>query len=267
MKKQYKLGVIGGGFMARAILQGAVRSEFIKAKKVIVADPSQSALAQLEELGVECTRDNRVVAANCEYLLIAVKPQTFAAVAEDLHEVSVDKIITIMAGDRKEKIRAALPWALPKIARAMPNLPCSVGAGMTALDLSDFDGEIDDCAFVHSIFDNVGNVLEVPEEKLNAVTGISGSGPAYVYMFIEALADGAVKCGLSRKDAYEMVAQTVLGSAKMVLETGKHPGELKDMVCSPGGTTIAAVEALEQWGFRNAIMKATDACYDRCRSL
>ena len=102
---------------------------------------------------------------------------------------------------------------------------------------------------------------------MDAVACASGSSPAYVYMFIVALADGAVKCGLSSKDAYEMVAQTVLGSAKMVLETGKHPGELKDMVCSPGGTTIAAVEALEQWGFRNAIMKATDACYDRCRSL
>ena len=268
MKKQYKLGVIGGGFMARAILQGAVRSEFIKAKKVIVADPSQSALAQLEELGVECTRDNRVVAANCEYLLIAVKPQTFAAVAEDLHEVSVDKIITIMAGVRKEKIRAALPWALPKIARAMPNLPCSVGAGMTALDLSDFDGEIDDCAFIHSIFDNVGNVLEVPEEKLNAVTGISGSGPAYVYMFIDGLIRAGIRQGLTEDEAKTLAVNTVAGGAEMVAHSeDKSLEELISAVCSKGGTTIQAVDSFKNDNLYEVIDRAVAACVKRAEEL
>lgn len=268
MKKQYKLGVIGGGFMARAILQGAVRSDFIKAKKVIVSDPSQEALSQLEELGVECVHDNRAVAANSEYLLIAVKPQSFAAVAENLQGIAMDRIITIMAGVRKEKIRAALPWALPKIARAMPNLPCSIGAGMTALDLSDFDGDADDCAFIHSVFDNIGNVLEIPEEKLNAVTGISGSGPAYVYMFIDGLVRAGINQGLTEDEAKTLAVNTVSGGAEMVACTeDKSLEELVSAVCSKGGTTIQAVESFRKDDIYGMIDRAVAACVNRAEEL
>ena len=268
MKKQYKLGVIGGGFMARAILQGAVRSEFIRAKKVIVADPSREALERLEELGVDCTQDNRDVAANCEYLLFAVKPQTFPAVAAELHGVQIEKVITIMAGVRKEKIRAALSWALPKIARAMPNLPCSIGAGMTALDLSDFDGDADDCAFIHSVFDNVGNVLDVAEDRLNAVTGISGSGPAYVYMFIDGLVRAGMRQGLTEDEAKTLAVNTVAGGAEMVAHAeDKTLDELISAVCSKGGTTIQAVESFRREDLYGIIDRAVAACVRRAEEL
>lgn len=268
MKKQYKLGVIGGGFMARAILQGAVRSEFIRAKKVIVADPSREALERLEELGVDCTHDNRDVAANCEYLLFAVKPQTFPAVAAELHGVQIEKVITIMAGVRKEKIRAALSWALPKIARAMPNLPCSIGAGMTALDLSDFDGDADDCAFIHSVFDNVGNVLDVAEDKLNAVTGISGSGPAYVYMFIDGLVRAGMRQGLTEDEAKTLAVNTVAGGAEMAAHAeDKTLDELISAVCSKGGTTIQAVDSFRREDLYGIIDRAVAACVRRAEEL
>ena len=268
MKKQFKLGVIGGGFMARAILQGAVGSEFLKAKKIVVADPSQPALDLLQEMGVECTHDNRFAAENCEYLFIAVKPQNFAAVAESLRGVEVEKVITIMAGVKKQKIAASLSWAHPKIARAMPNLPCSVGAGMVALDLSDFDGEVDDCAFIHSLFDNVGNVLDVPEEKLNAVTGISGSGPAYVYMFIDGLIRAGMAQGLTEDEAKTLAVNTVAGGAEMVARSeGKSLEELINAVCSKGGTTIQAVDSFRRDDLYGAIDRAVAACVRRAEEL
>lgn len=267
MKKQFKLGVIGGGFMARAILQGAVGSEFLRPKKIAVADPSQAALDKLEEMGVERTRDNRFVAENCEYLLIAVKPQNFPAVAESLRGIAVEKVVTIMAGVRKQKIAAAMSWAQPKIARAMPNLPCSVGAGMTALDLSDFD-DVDDCAFIHALFDNVGNVLDVAEEKLNAVTGISGSGPAYVYMFIDGLIRAGMAQGLTEDEAQTLAINTVAGGAEMVAcSEGKPIEELISAVCSKGGTTIQAVESFRRDDLYGAIDRAVAACVRRAEEL
>ena len=149
----------------------------------------------------------------------------------------------------------------------MPNTPAMIGEGMTGVcfDENEFDeNEID---VINKIFESTGKAKKVDEKLMNSVVCASGSSPAYVFMFIEALADSAVKCGLPRKDAYEFVAQTVLGSAKLMLETGKHPGELKDMVCSPGGTTIAGVAELEKNGFRKAIFEATDACFNKCNNI
>ena len=268
MKKQYKLGVIGGGFMAHAILKGVIYSDFLKPKKIIVADLSQDALENIKYLGVNTTANNRDVAANCEFLLFAVKPQNFPSVAESLHGVPVEKIITIMAGVKKQKIKEQLFGSGIRIARAMPNLPCSIGSGVTALDLSDFEDSVDDCAFIDSVFNCLGNVLGVPEEKLNAVTGISGSGPAYVYMFIDGLVKAGVRQGLTEDEAKTLAVSTVFGGADMVAHAeDKTLDELIGAVCSKGGTTIQAVESFRRDDFCGMIDRAVSACVRRAEEL
>ena len=264
MKKQYKLGVIGGGFMAQAIIKGIT---FIKPKKIIVSDPSEAAQKRLEDLGVNVTANNRDVADNCEYLLLAVKPQTFPAVAESLRGVPVEKVISIMAGMKKQKIKDAL-FGDVKVARVMPNLPCSINFGMAALDLSDFEDDVDDCAFVQEIFNSVGNTLIVPEEKLNAVTGISGSGPAYVYMFIDGLIRAGVRQGLTEDEAKTLAVNTVVGGAEMVVHTeDKSIDEMIAAVCSKGGTTIQAVESFKKDDMEGLIDRAVAACVKRAEEL
>lgn len=265
MKKQYKLGIIGGGFMAQAIIKGI---DFIKPKKIIVSDPSETAQRNLEDLGVNVTANNRDVADNCEYLLLAVKPQTFPAVAESLRGVPVEKVISIMAGVKKQKIKDALFGKNVKVVRVMPNLPCSINFGMTALDLSDFEDDVDDCAFVQEIFNSVGNTLIVPEEKLNAVTGISGSGPAYVYMFIDGLIRAGIKQGLSEDEAKTLAVNTVVGGAEMVVHTeDKTIDEMIAAVCSKGGTTIQAVESFKKDDMDGMIDRAVSACVKRAEEL
>ncbi len=264
MKKQYKLGVIGGGFMAQAIIKGIT---FIKPKKIIVSDPSEAAQKRLEDLGVNVTANNRDVADNCEYLLLAVKPQTFPAVAESLRGVPVAKVISIMAGMKKQKIKDAL-FGDVKVARVMPNLPCSINFGMAALDLSDFEDDVDDCAFVQEIFNSVGNTLIVPEEKLNAVTGISGSGPAYVYMFIDGLIRAGVRQGLTEDEAKTLAVNTVVGGAEMVVHTeDRSIDEMIAAVCSKGGTTIQAVESFKKDDMEGMIDRAVAACVKRAEEL
>ena len=268
MKKQYKLGVIGAGFMAQAILKGVIYSDSLKAKKIIVSDASDHALAGVEYLGVHCTRSNADVAEMCEYLLLAVKPQNFAAVAESIRGIPVEKVITIMAGVTKEKVKGLLLGNDIKVARAMPNLPCSIGSGMIALDASDFDENIDDSAFIDSVFSNCGTVLNVSEEKLNAVTGISGIGPAYVYLFIDGLIKAGVAHGLTEDEAKTLAVTTVYGGAEMVArEETKSLEELIAAVCSKGGTTIQAVESFRKDDLEGTIARAVSACVKRAEEL
>lgn len=268
MKKQFKLGVIGGGFMAQAILKGAIYSDSLRAKKIIVADVSRKTLDQLEELGVSTTESNADAAQNCEYLLFAVKPQNFPAVAEGLRGIPVEKAITIMAGVKKQKIKDLLGAPALRVARAMPNLPCSIGSGMTGLDLSDFEGDVDDCSFIDSVFSNIGNVLNVGEEKMDAVVGISGSGPAYVYMFIDGLIRAGVKQGLSEDEAKVLAVNTVAGGAEMVAHTeDKTIDQLISAVCSKGGTTIEAVESFRRDDMYGMIDRAVAACARRSKEL
>ena len=268
MKKQYKLGVIGGGFMAHAILKGVIYSDFLKPKKIIVADPSGEALEKLKYLGVNTTANNRDVADNCEFLLFAVKPQNFLAVADSLRGVPVEKAITIMAGVKKQKVKDLLFGNDVRVARAMPNLPCSIGSGVTALDLSEFEDSVDDCAFVESVFNCLGNVLCVPEEKLNAVTGISGSGPAYVYMFIDGLIKAGVRQGLTEDEAKTLAVSTVFGGADMVGHSeDKTLDELISAVCSKGGTTIQAVDSFKRDDLYGVIDRAVSACVKRAEEL
>lgn len=268
MKKQYKLGVIGCGFMASAILRGAVLSDFLKAKKIIVSDTSIEKLEKMgEELGITVSDSNRYVAENSEFLLFAVKPQTFPEVARELEGICPDKVISIMAGVKRAKIKNSLGVGIIKVARCMPNLPCSVGSGMMAVDMSDFNSDTDDIEFISNLFNCMGEVLSTDESKLDAVTGISGSGPAYVFMFIDSLIDAGIRQGLTRDEAKLLAVQTVIGGADMVVHSEKPLSELIMSVCSKGGTTIEAVKVLEENNFRGIISDAVDACVKRSKEL
>lgn len=268
MKKQYKLGVIGCGFMASAILRGAVLSDYLKAKKIIVSDTSIEKLENMgQELGITVSDSNRYVAENSEYLLFAIKPQTFPEVAKELEGICPNKVISIMAGVKKAKIKNSLGVGVIKVARCMPNLPCSVGSGMMAVDMSDFNSDTDDIEFISKLFNCMGEVLSTDESKLDAVTGISGSGPAYVFMFIDSLIDAGVKQGLTKDEAKLLAVQTVVGGADMVIHSDKPLNELIMSVCSKGGTTIEAVKVLEENNFRGIISDAVAACVRRSEEL
>ena len=268
MKKQYKLGVIGCGFMASAILRGAVLSDFIKAKRIIVSDTSIEKLENMgQELGVTVSDSNRYVAENSEYILFAIKPQTFPEVAQDLKGICPEKVISIMAGVKKARIKNSLGVGIIKVARCMPNLPCSVGSGMMAVDMSDFNSDTDDTEFISKLFNCMGEVLSTGESKLDAVTGISGSGPAYVFMFIDSLIDAGIEQGLTKDEAKLLAVQTVIGGADMVVHSQKPLSELIMSVCSKGGTTIEAVKVLEENNFRGIISDAVSACVKRSEEL
>ncbi|MDO5349416.1 MAG: pyrroline-5-carboxylate reductase [Lachnospiraceae bacterium] len=263
-----RIGFIGMGNMGSAIMKGLLSHGF-GASKILFTDVNETQREKITaETGVTGLTSNTECARSVKYLVLAVKPQYYAGVLKEIMPVlhSEQVVISIAPGKTISYLKEELGED-KRIVRAMPNTPALVGEGMTGVAFDETAFTQEEQQMIRSFFTSFGKMEKVEERLLDAVVCASGSSPAYVYMFIEALADSAVKCGLPRKQAYEMVAQTVLGSAKMVLETGMHPGELKDMVCSPGGTTIAAVEALEQWGFRNALMKASNACFDRCRGI
>lgn len=266
MKKQFKLGVIGCGYMSQVIIKGAVLSDFLRARKIIVSDVNEEPLDAIEELGVQTCMDNQYVAQNSEYLLIAVKPQNFAEVAMEIKKSEPDKIISVMAGVKKHKIKSAI-GAEVKVARCMPNLPCSVGSGMMGIDMTDFNSYPDDLEFISALFNCMGTVLSVEESKLDAVTGISGSGPAYVFLFIDSLIDAGIKQGLTKDEAKILATNTVLGSAEMVINSDSTVPELIKRVCSKGGTTIEAIKILEEKNFREIICEAVDACVKRSKEL
>lgn len=262
-----KIGFIGMGNMGYAILKGLLKC--YDKEELIFTDVNEDRMNQVtKETGVPHAGSNAECANRCQYLVLAVKPQYYAPVLQNIMNFVTPKhiIISIAPGITIGQLKESL-GVDRRIVRAMPNTPALVGEGMTGVcyDAALFSDE--EKASIAEIFQSFGRMKVVEERLINAVVCASGSSPAYVYMFIEALADSAVKYGLPRQDAYEMAAQTVLGSARMVLETGMHPGALKDNVCSPGGTTIAAVSALEEHGFRNSIIKAADACYEKCSKL
>ena len=220
--------------------------------------------------GIGYCANTKELAAACENIVICVKPQMLNEVFRDFEQTALrgKTIISIVAGVSSSTLYEGIRQDV-RIARIMPNTPAMVKEGMSCICFADYSGGFDDeqKKAVTDLFEKVGKVEIIGENLMNAAICANGSSPAYVYMFIEALADSVVKYGIPRKTAYKLAAQTVLGSAKLVLESGEHPGVLKDNVCSPGGTTIAAVEALEEYGFRNAIMKATDACFAKGQEL
>ena len=262
-----KTGFIGTGNMGYAILKGLLK--IYSQDELMITDANKDKRQQVsQEMGVAAAEDNETLAKSVKYIVLAVKPQYYGAVLKDIAPVVTKEqvIISIAPGITIDDLKKELGDD-KRIVRAMPNTPALIGEGMTGVcyDRQLFTEEEE--KEIHTFFSSFGKMRIVEERLINAVVCVSGSSPAYVYMFIEALADSAVKYGLPRDTAYEMAAQAVAGSAKMVLETGKHPGELKDAVCSPGGTTIAAVSALEEAGFRSAVIEAMKACADVSRNL
>ena len=262
-----KLGFVGGGNMAEAIIKGALQANALMSQDIFVVDVSAERLKYLAATyGVRVSTTWDELHENADVVLLAIKPQQAKSVLEEHRNTLKEKcIVSIMAGISTQSIADTL-GVNAKILRVMPNTPALIGKGITVLssqhtlDEKTFD-------FMHLIFKSLGDVLVLNEAYFHGVTALSGSGPAYVYMFIEALADAAVAQGLPRAEALRMATQTVYGAAAMVSETGQHPAVLKDMVCSPGGTTIMAVKALEQSGFRNATMSAVDAAACQSKKL
>ncbi|MCH5147344.1 MAG: pyrroline-5-carboxylate reductase [Clostridiales bacterium] len=267
MKKKFKLGVIGCGYMGSAIIRGVVLSDFINPKKIVVSDLIENNLDKINELGVFTCNSNKYVAENSEYLLVAVKPQNFNALINSLGDYKPEKIISVMAGIKKQTIKEALGRYTVRVARCMPNLPCSIGSGAMGIDMSDFNGDTDDTDFISNIFNNLGVVLSIDESKIDAVIGISGSGPAYAFMFIDSLIDAGVQQGLSKDEAKILAVQTVLGAAEMVQREEEPLSELIMRVCSKGGTTIEAVKVLEENRFRAIVSGAVAACVKRAKEL
>jgi pyrroline-5-carboxylate reductase len=264
---QQTFGFIGAGQMARALAGGFVKAGLTRGERIVAADPLEPALAAFEDAvsGSRRLPDNASVARQAEVLFLATKPQQIRAALAELQGAADGKlVISIAAGIKLATLAAALDKA--RLVRVMPNTPCLVGQSASAYALgpraTPADGQL-----VAELLGAVGIAFAVEEKLLDAVTGLSGSGPAFVYVMIEALSDGGVRMGLPRDVATALAAQTLRGAAQMVLETGEHPSVLKDRVASPGGTTIAGLQALESGGLRGTLMAAVEAATRRSIEL
>jgi pyrroline-5-carboxylate reductase len=262
-----KLGIIGGGVMGEALLSRLIDQQIYLPDRIWVSDPQvqrQNFLASQYQVNV--THDNQVVVNHADILLLAIKPQVFDAVIAPLEKSgrSTQLIVSILAGVPLQRLEKAFPNQ--PVIRAMPNTPATVGAGMTAIAPGSH-AQFSHLQTARQLFEAVGAVVDVPEQSIDAVTGLSGSGPGYVAVMIEALIDGGVAVGLPRATATQLAIQTVLGTAELLQTTGIHPAELKDRVTSPGGTTIAGISHLESVGFRSALIEAVRAAYERSREL
>ncbi|MDQ0273637.1 pyrroline-5-carboxylate reductase [Cytobacillus purgationiresistens] len=262
------IGFIGCGKMAQAIIGGILKSKLVLPDQMIASAKSIETLEKVKaNYQIEVTESNIKVAKVADILFLAVKPNIHSEIISEIKGDLKDgtTVITIAAGISLNYLEEAFGYPL-KAVRSMPNTPSLTGEGMSAVCANDLLDE-KSLQDVIDIFSSFGKVEVIVERLMDSVPAISGSSPAYVYMFIEALADGGVKEGLSREQAYKMAAQAVLGAAKMVLDTGKHPGELKDQVCTPGGATIEAVTELEKQGLRAAVLSAMEQCTKKTKGL
>lgn len=268
MSLNKKIGFLGGGNMAEAIIRGLLRGELFPASHVLASGPREERLAFLSEhYGIETTTSNLELVRQSDVVVLAVKPQLLPKV---LREVSDEigpghLVVSVAAGIPITAIESKLRAGV-RVVRSMPNTPALVNAGATAIAPGEHATK-DDLDLAKSIFDAVGITVVLDENQLDAVTGLSGSGPAYIFLILEALADAGVKVGLSRRNAQRLAAQTVMGSAKLLLETDEHPGRLKDMVTSPGGTAIAGLHTLEEGGMRTTLINAVESATNRAREL
>lgn len=258
------IGFIGAGNMGFAMLKGA---QSVFGKNIVYTDISKERLEFVrQETGISFLESNQEVIDQSDIIVLAIKPQYMNQVLRDLTFTNNKILISISPGITTQTVYALIS-GMARVVRAMPNTPALVGEGMSGIcyDISQYSE--DEKELIMSFFKSFGKAVVLPESLMDAVVPISGSSPAYVYLFIEAMADAGVLHGLPRKTAYEMAAQSVLGAAKMVLETGDHPGLLKDAVCSPGGTTIEAVRILENKGMRSAVIEAMDGCYKKSQTF
>jgi pyrroline-5-carboxylate reductase len=264
----HSIGFIGAGNMAEALIRGLVRGGHIAANRITASGPRRERLDELaRSYEIAITLDNREVARSAGVVVLSVKPQILDKV---LREVGGQLqpgtlVVSIAAGVDTETIERGVPEGV-RVVRAMPNTPALVGAGATAIAPGKRASEAD-LATAKAVFDAVGITVVLDEHHLDAVTGLSGSGPAYIFLILEALSDAGVKVGLSRRSAQMLAAQTVMGSAKMLLETSEHVGRLKDMVTSPGGTAIAGLHTLEEGGLRTTLINAVETATKRAKEL
>ena len=257
-----KLGFIGAGNMASAIIKGLIKSGSMPAEHIYISRKNPEKSADFLSMGVQLCMSNRKLAQTCDCIVLAIKPVYTADVIEEIHSCIHGKLIISIVGSWSYQM---LFDALPddaRFVRVMPNTPLAVGEGMSLIS-SRYTCTDNEFAFAKSIFECAGKVSIVEDHVYTAATSISGCGPAFVYQFIEALADGGVRYGVPRATAYELAAQTLIGAAKMVLESGEHPGQLKDAVCSPGGSTIEGVYALEKGGMRASVIDAVGAAVEK----
>lgn len=259
------VGTIGAGNMAEALLRGLLRAG-MKPEQLCGSDPDPARRRTLtDELGIRGTDDNAEVARRSEVVVLAVKPGVVEAAVRGLPDSARPLFVSIAAGRSTASLRAAL-GERARIVRAMPNTPGLISAGISAI-ADDSGASEEDLALAEAVLGAIGRVLRVPESQLDAVTGLSGSGPAYVYLFVEALSEAGVREGLPVVIARELALETVLGAARLLRESGEHPAVLRDRVTSPGGTTIAGLAALEQKGLRAALLAAVHAATERSREL
>jgi pyrroline-5-carboxylate reductase len=267
-----KLGFIGGGNMAEAMIKGLISASFVEPNSIFVSDVVSERLEFLHsEYKVKAVPDNRELVGKCDILILAVKPQVVKAVIKNVRDLIDAKklLVSVAAGVPIATILKVLKAGQNKkynVVRTMPNTPALVQEGVTAIAAGENVSKVD-IQIAHRLFEAVGKTVDVDEIHLDAVTGLSGSGPAYIFMIIEALSDAGVKMGLSRDVSNTLTVQTVLGSAKLAWESQKHPGELKDMVTSPGGTTISGLHSLEKGGLRTTLMNAVEAATKRSQEL
>jgi pyrroline-5-carboxylate reductase len=262
------LAFLGAGAMGEALMRGLVSAQVYAPADIVAYDADCARVQSVaKSLGVRVAASPASLVEGAETLLLAVKPQVLTSALEPLRELVGENqtVISIAAGVSTARIEDCFTQKVP-VVRVMPNTPALIGAAASAIAPGQWATSTH-LAQAHRIFDAVGLAVDVDEKLLDAVTGLSGSGPAYVYVFIEALSDAGVRAGLPRDVATQLAAQTVMGSARMVLETGTHPGALKDMVTSPGGTTIAGLHTLEQNAFRGAVIDAVQAATQRSKEL
>ena len=262
------IGFIGAGNMGSAMIGGLVASAFVKASHIHIYDPDWSKVSSLKDTyGVQDSSGLENLVNQSDVLVIAVKPHIYPPVLQQIRSLIRQDhlVVSIAAGVTLHQLEEMV-GADKKIFRTMPNTPALVGTGMSAISPNE-NATPEDLAFITDFFQSFGRCQVVAESLMDVVIGVSGSSPAYAFLFLESMADGAVKNGMARDQAYFFAAQALLGAATMVLETKKHPGELKDMVCSPGGTTIDAVASLEKNGFRNAVIAAVDTAVQKAKAM
>lgn len=265
---EQKIGFIGCGNMAKAMIGAMVRSEMIRPENIYASDGYRPSLEEAHRsYGITMAEDNAKVVEHCDIIFLAVKPNGYQALMKEIADMNISgKIyVSIAPGKTLQFLQEGL-GSPAKILRTMPNTPAMVGEGVTAI-CPNANITTEELEILKTIIGTFGMAEQIEEKLFDSVVAVSGSSPAYVFMFIEAMADSAVLQGMPRPQAYRFAAQAVLGSAKMVLESGKHPGELKDMVCSPGGTTIEAVAVLEELGFRSSVIEAMRVCAEKSKGM
>ncbi len=266
MKKKFKLGIIGCGFMGQSILDQIVMSEYVRHTKIIASDKIQSRFDDVDYLGVNTTLDNRYVAENSEYLILAVKPKDFEIVAKDLEGVRPDKVISIMLGVTKNTIKNALGVGV-RVARCIPNISCSMGCGAVAIDINDFNKSLDDIQFITMLLAKLGRVISLDESKMNSAMGIVGSASSYVFLLIDSLVESGVKRGLTKNEALNLAINTVVGASELVANAEDNLSQLIMTACNANSATLSAVKSLESDGFSQIIDNAVESSVKRITEI